>query len=248
MLSMARQLRHFLKDKSAAAAIEYILLTCGIAVAIITAVKPADHLPACPTCGRLMRRVTAIAKFGRHPELRAYDCGHCNKTLLEEWIPQEGVGGHARLWGKWARTCAEGLMVHRKRWAFSNLEIVLVFGTWVGSIVFGWKQQPYWLAVPTVVFVGYTLFLLERHNTWLSRGFGVARRKLLDTGKSWGAAGLALCSLLRTSRWLGALQKQPEKTQENVLRRDLALETTCPGSLFYFSPDQAKMDTQSYGS
>ena len=245
---MARQLRRFLKDELAAAAIEYILLTCGIAVAIITAVKPADHLPGCPTCGRLMRRVTAIAKFGRHPELRAHECEHCNKTLLEEWIPQEGVGSRARLWGKWARTCADELMVHRKRWAFSNSEIVLVFGTSVGSIIFGWKQQPYWLAVPAVAFVGYSIFLLERDSAWASRSLAMARQKIFETGKSWGAASSALGTLLRTSRWLSVLQQQPQQNQKRILRRDLALETTCSGSPFCFSPDQAKMDMRSYGS
>jgi Flp pilus assembly pilin Flp len=245
---MAQEIRRFLKDESAAAAIEYILLTCGIAVAIITAVKPADHLPGCPTCGRLMRRVTAIAKFGRHPELRAHECGHCKKTLLEEWIRQEGVGGNARLWGKWARTCADGLMVHRKRWAFSNLEIVLVFGTWVGSIVFGWKQQPYWLAIPAVAFVGYSIFLLERDSAWASRRLAVGRQKIFEMGKSWGTASLAVGTLRRTSHWLSVLRQPPQQNQKRILRRDLALETICPGSPFCFSPDQAKIDMQFYGS
>jgi len=91
---MVRILRDFLKDESAAAAIEYVILATGIAVVIITAVLPANSSRACRTCGRPMRFVTAIAKFGRHPELRTYECGQCKETSIEEWKPREnGVVG-----------------------------------------------------------------------------------------------------------------------------------------------------------
>ena len=64
---MVRKFRDFLKDESASAAIDYIILVTGIALAIITAVKPANPSLACRACGRPMRFVTAIAKFGRLP-------------------------------------------------------------------------------------------------------------------------------------------------------------------------------------
>ena len=239
-LGMARKLTHFLKDKSAAAAIEYILLACGIAVAIITAMKPANHLPACPICGRLMRRLTAIEKFGRHPELRAYECGHCKKTVMEEWRPQESVGGHARLCGRWARTCADRLMVLRKKWALSDLEIALIFGTWVGSIVFGWKQQVYWLAVPPLVFIGYTIFLLERHRAWASRALGVARVKIFETWKSSGAAVLALFALLRNSRWAGVVGRSQKKIETTFRAAIWRLRRFAQSHPSLFSPDQKK--------
>src|ERR1039457_4386648 len=86
---MVRKFRDFLKDESATAAIEYIILAASIAVAIITAVKPANPSLACRACGRPMRFVTAIAKVDRHPELRTYECNRCKETVVEEWRPRE---------------------------------------------------------------------------------------------------------------------------------------------------------------
>ncbi|MGO9958037.1 MAG: Flp family type IVb pilin, partial [Solirubrobacteraceae bacterium] len=61
VLDMVRKFRDFLKDESAAAAIEYAVLAAGIAVAVVTAVKPANRSLACHTCGRSMCFVTAIS-------------------------------------------------------------------------------------------------------------------------------------------------------------------------------------------
>jgi Flp pilus assembly pilin Flp len=227
---MVRKFRDFLKDESASAAIDYIILVTGIALAIITAVKPANPSLACRACGRPMRFVTAIAKFGRLPELRTYECGQCNKTMVEEWKPRESVRSrrmpNSR---KGARTLAAGLMVLRKRWGIRNLDIVLTFGTWAASIPFGWKQQPYWLAVPPVVCVGYTLFLLGHHRAWATRGLVLGARKTIEMWMSGRAACLALFTLLGTSRRAGV-----GRHQDNIPRRDLALETICPeGPLFH---------------
>jgi Flp pilus assembly pilin Flp len=123
---MVRKFRDFLKDESATAAIEYIILAASIAVAIITAVKPPSL--ACRTCGRPMRFVTATAKFGRHPELRTYECGQCKETVVEEWRPRESGRRTMPNSRQGARTLAEGLMVLRKKWGIRNLDIVLIFG------------------------------------------------------------------------------------------------------------------------
>jgi hypothetical protein len=56
-----------------------------------------------------------------------------------------------------ARTLARGLMVLRKRWRIGILDIIVMFGTWAGRIAFGWYRQPFWLAVPPVISIGYTL-------------------------------------------------------------------------------------------
>jgi len=87
---MVRKLRDFLKDETATAAIEYGLVAAGLAVVMITAVRPANPLPACPTCGLPMRLVTTIPKFSLHPELRTYKCRKCEKTAMEEWAPKRG--------------------------------------------------------------------------------------------------------------------------------------------------------------
>jgi hypothetical protein len=128
-----------------------------------------------------------------------------------------------------ARTLAAGLTVLRKSWGIRNLDIVLTFGTWAASIAFGWKQQPYWLAVPPVVCVGYTLFLLGHHRAWATRGLVLGARKTIEMWMSGRTACLALYILLGTSRRAGV-----GRHQDNIPRRDLALETICPeGPLFH---------------
>ena len=54
----ARKFSDFLKDELAAAAIEYIALSAGIAVAVLTAVKPANLSPAC----RILRLSHALCE------------------------------------------------------------------------------------------------------------------------------------------------------------------------------------------
>jgi Flp pilus assembly pilin Flp len=230
---MVRKFRDFLKDESATAAIEYIILAASIAVAIITAVKPANPSLACRACGRPMRFVTAIAKFDRHPELRTYECNRCKETVVEEWRPRESGRRAMPNSRQGARTVAEGLMVLRKKWGIRNLDIVLIFGTWAGSIAFGWKQQAYWLAVPPVVCVGYTLFLLGRHGAWAASELKLVKRKIFEMWMSGRTACLALFALMGTSRWVGV-----GGHQDNVPRRDLALETICPAEPLFFSMDQ----------
>jgi hypothetical protein len=84
---MVRKLRDFLKDETATTAIEYGLVAAGLAVVMITAVRPANPSPGCPTCGLPMRLVTTIPKFSFHPELRTYECRKCETTAMEEWEP-----------------------------------------------------------------------------------------------------------------------------------------------------------------
>jgi len=110
---------------------------------------------------------------------------------------------------------------------------VLTFGIWTGSIVFGWKQQPYWLAVPPVVCVGYTLFLLGRHRAWVTKGLFLGGRTTLELWMSGRAACLALFALPETSRRPGL-----GGHQDNVPRRDLALETICPQRPLIFADQE----------
>jgi hypothetical protein len=84
---MVRKLRDFLKDETATTAIEYGLVAAGLAVVMVTAIRPANPSPACPTCGLPMRLVTRIPKFSLHPELRAHKFRKCEKTAMEEWEP-----------------------------------------------------------------------------------------------------------------------------------------------------------------
>jgi hypothetical protein len=230
---MVRKFRDFLKDESAAAAIEYIIIAAGIAVVIITAVKPANHGRPCPTCGRPMRFATAIAEHGPHPELRTYECGPCKETVVEEWRPRESGRRTMPNSRQGARTLAAGLLVLRKKWGIRNLDLILIFGTWAGSIAFGWNQQPFWLAVPPIVCVGYTLFLLGRHSACAASELQLVRRNIFETWMSGRAACVALFTLMGTSRWVGV-----GGHQNNVPRRDLALETICPAERPFFSTDQ----------
>jgi Flp pilus assembly pilin Flp len=230
---MVRKFRDFLRDESANAAIEYVILATGIAVAIITAVKPANPSLPCRACGRPMRFVTAIAKFDRLPELRTYECERCKKTVMEEWRPRENGRRTMPNSRQGARTLAAGLMDLRKKCGICNLDIVLTFGIWAGSIVFGWKQQPYWLAVPPVVCVGYTFFLLGCHRAWVTKGLCLGGRMTLELWMSGRAACLALFALLETSRRSGL-----GGHQDNVPRRDLALETICPQRPLIFADQE----------
>jgi hypothetical protein len=58
-------LRDFLKDETATTAIEYSLVAAGLAVVMMTAVRPANPSLACPTCGLPMLLVTRIPKFSQ---------------------------------------------------------------------------------------------------------------------------------------------------------------------------------------
>ncbi len=194
-----RKFNDFLKDESASATLEYIALSAGIAVAIFTAIKPGELRPACHTCGHPMRLVKAISKFCRHPELRIYECGQCGETFVEEWRSRENAGRQLPNSRQGARTLAMGLTVLKKRSGLRDWDISLILGIWVGSIVFGWKQQAFWLAVPTVICIAYMAFLICRHTAWAATGLRLARHKI--SKMSWRAAGLA--PLLRTYRWVG---------------------------------------------
>jgi hypothetical protein len=230
---MLRKFRDFLKDESAAAGIEYITIAAGIAVVIITAVKPANHARSCRTCGRPLRFATVIAEHDPHPELRIYECGPCKETVVEEWRPGESGRRTMPNSRQGARTLAAGLLVLRKKWGIRNLDLILIFGIWAGSIAFGWKQQPFWLAVPPVACVGYTLFLLGHHDAWAASKLQLVKRNIFETWMSGRAACLALFALMGTSRWVGIAGHQ-----DNVPRRDLALETICPAEPLFFSTDQ----------
>ena len=235
-LNLTRKFNDFLKDESAVAALEYIALSAGIAVAVFTAIKPAELRPACQTCGRSMRFVTAISKFRSHPELRIYECGLCRETFVEEWRPRENAGRQLPNSRQGARTLAMGLTVLEKKWGLRNLDIALILGIWAGSIVFGWKQQPLWLTVPLAVCIAYTFFLIGRHGTWVASGLGLGSRRIFDMWISVRAASSALFKLLGTWRWVGVGLRYQKKQDE--LRRDLALETVCLETPLLFSADQ----------
>ncbi len=218
---LIRKFNDFLKDESAAATIEYIALSAGIAVAVFTAIKPANPSPCCRSCGRPLRFVRAISKFRRYPELRIYECGQCRETFVEEWTPREEADRRLLNSRQGARTLAAGLMVLRKEWGIRNFDIALISGMWAVSIVFGWKQQPYWLVVPTVVCAAYMAFFIFRH--WAAKGLGLGRRKMFETWMSGRAASLAPVTLLRrVGTGLGC-----QKIRYEFSRYDLALETIC---------------------
>jgi hypothetical protein len=227
----------FLKDESAAVGIEYVVLSVGTALAVFTAVKPANASPACQTCGRPMRFVRAISKFRRHPELRIYECGECRESVVEEWRPRENAGRQMPNSRQGARTVAAGLMVLKKKSGMSNLDIALIFGIWVGSIIFGWKQQPYWLVVPLVVCVAYVISLIGRHSTWAVKVLGIGRRKVFEMWMSVRAASLALFKLLGTWWWV-RVHERYQKNHDEFPRRDLARDTVCPKKPLLFSADQ----------
>ena len=237
ILDVVRKFRGFLKDESAVAAIEYIALSAGITLAIITAVKPANLSPACHACGRPMRFARAISKFRRHPELRIYECDQCRETVVEEWRPRENTGRQMPNSRQGARTLSAGLTVLRKRGGIRNFDIAVILGTWAGSIAFGWKQQPYWLVVPLVVCVAYVISLIGRHSTWAVKVLGIGRPKVFEMRMSVRAASLALFKLLGTWRWVGVGIRYRKK-QDEFRRRDLALETVCPEAPLLFSADQ----------
>lgn len=221
--NLVRKLTGFLKDESAAASIEYIALSAGIAVAVFTAIKPANLSPSCQNCGRPARFVRAISKFRRHPELRFYECCQCREALVEEWTPREEAERRLPNSRQGARTLAAGLMVLRKKGGMSNLDVALILGIWAGSIVFGWKQQPYWLAVPTVACIAYTAFLIFRHNAWAAKGLGLGGRNVFEMWMSGRAVSLALLALLRrVGTGVGS-----QKGRYEFPRYDLALETIC---------------------
>jgi len=233
ILDVVRKFRDFLKDESAVAAIEYIALSAGITLAIITAVKPANLSPACHACGRPMRFARAISKFRRHPELRIYECDQCRETVVEEWRPRESTGRQMPNSRQGARTLAAGLTVLRKRGGIRNFDIAVILGTWAGSIAFGWKQQPYWLVVPLVVCVAYMISLIGRH--W--SGLVLGRRKIYEMWMSGKTAGLALYTLLKTWWWV-RVEERYRKNHDEFPRRDLALDTVCPKEPLLFSADQ----------
>ncbi len=139
---LTRKFNDFLKDESAAATIEYIALSAGIAVAVFTAIKPANPSPCCRSCGRPLRFVRAISKFRRYPELRIYECGQCRETFVEEWTPREEADRRLLNSRQGARTLAAGLMVLRKEWGIRNFDIALISGMWAsvaGCVLILWR-------------------------------------------------------------------------------------------------------------
>ena len=216
-----RTFREFLKDESVAAALKCAALSGNIALAIITAVKPANLSPACRACGRPMRFGRAISKFRHHPELRIYECDECRETVLEEWRPREDGGRQMPNSRQGATTLAAGLTVLRKEWGIRNFDMAVILGTWAGSIGFGWKQQPYWLVVPIVVCVAY-MPLIGCRCPWAARRLGRGVRKIHQTLMSGRTAGLALFNLVASWRWVG-LGGRFQKKQDDVPHHDLAL-------------------------
>ena len=237
VLDIVRKFRDFLKDESAAAPIEYIILGAGIAVAIITAVKPANSSLTCHTCGSPMRFARAISQFRRHPELRIYKCVKCKETTVQEWRPRENQVKQMPNSRQGARTLATGLTVLKKEWEIRDFDIAVIVGIWAGSIAFGWKQQPYWLAVPTVVCLGYTVLLTDRYTARATRALGPGKRKISELWMSGRVAGLSLFKLLGPWRWVG-LCGSCRKNQDDVPHHGLALETVCPDEPLLFSADQ----------
>lgn len=215
ILDAVRKFRDFLEDESAAAAIEYIALSAGIAVAIMTAVKPADAPPACHTCGRPLRFLKGISKFRRHPELRIYECDQCRETVVEEWRPPENTRRQLPNSRQAAKALAAGLTDLRQRWGIRNFHIAIIFGTWAGSIFFGWKQQPFWLVVPLAICIAYTFFIIGRHSAWAARGLGLGRREIFATWTSARAAGVSVFGLLRTF-WSTGVKGRSQRIHDDV--------------------------------
>ena len=182
---LVRKFNVFLKDETVAATLEYLALSAGIAVAVLTAFKTTNPSPACRNCGRPLRFVRAISKFYLHPELRIYECDQCRRTVVEEWRSHENATGQLPNSPYGARTVTAGLMVLRKKGGMSNLDVAIMFGIWAGSIVFGWKQQSLWLVVPTVVCAAYIALLICHDKAWAAKGFSLARRKILERHSSW---------------------------------------------------------------
>ena len=235
ILDAVRKFRDFLEDELGAAAIEYIALSAGIAVAIMKAVKPADVPPDCHTCGRPMRFLRGISEFRRHPELRIYECDQCRETAVEEWRPPENTRRRLPNSRQGAKALVAGLTVLRQRWGLRNFDIAIIFAAWAGSIIFGWKQQPFWLIVPLAICIAYTSFLIGRDSAWAARGPGLRRREIFATWTSARAAGVALFGLLRTFLSAG-VKGRSQTIHDDVPRRDLALETICPrGPLLFFA-------------
>ena len=142
---------------------------------------------------------------------------------MDEWRPLEKGSKQIPNSRRGARTLAAALMVLREKWQMSNSDITLIFGIWAGSVVFGWKQQPYWLIVPLVVCIAYTVSLIGRHDAWAAKGLGLGRRKMVETWMSGRAASVALLTLLRrVGSGLGS-----QKSRYEFPRYDLALETIC---------------------
>jgi hypothetical protein len=74
----------------------------------------------------------------------------------------------------------------------------------------------------------YAFFWPGRHRAWVTRGLVPRARKTIEMWMSGRAACLALFTPLGTSRRAGV-----GRHQDNIPRRDLALETICPeGPLF----------------
>jgi hypothetical protein len=144
------------------------------------------------------------------------------------------VGGAGR---KGARTLAAGLMFLRQKWGMSTLDIALIFGIWAGSIIFGWKQQPYWLIVPSAVCIVYTVSLIGSHSTWAATGPGLAGRRICEMWMTLKTAGLALYTLLKTWWWV-RVEERYQKNHGEFPRRDLVRDTVCPETPLLFSADQ----------
>lgn len=185
ILDLVRKFNVFLKDETTAATIEYLALSAGIAVAVLTAMKPANFSRACRNCGRPLHFVRAISKFRLHPELRIYECARCRETVVEEWRPLENAIKQLPNSRQGARTVTAGLTFLCKRGGMSNSDVAIMFGLWAGSIMFGWKQQPHWLVVPVVVCASYIVFLICREHAWAANGVSLARRKVFERCRSW---------------------------------------------------------------
>ena len=100
----------------------------------------------------------------------------------------------------------------------SNLDVAVIFGIWAGSIVFGWKQEAYWLAVPTVACIAYTAFLIFRHNAWAAKGLDLGRRKVFEMWMCGRAVSLALLTSLRRVGTGSVLKKVGMKFRATIWR------------------------------
>ena len=66
----------------------------------------------------------------------------------------------------------------------SNGSLLLLAGTCIGSVVFGWMHQVLWLLVPPIAFVVYMLLEVGRNSAWAKREMDLTWRNIFDSWMS----------------------------------------------------------------
>jgi hypothetical protein len=61
---------------------------------------------------------------------------------------------------------------------------LLLPGTLIGSVVFGWMHQALWLVAPLILFIGYALVEEGRGSLWAKREMNLTWHNVFDTWMS----------------------------------------------------------------